>query len=142
MALKLKAKEASRNLELAEELEAKLEDVNEAIRELNGLIEEHCRTALIPAINEYNSIIEKARDFSEEVADRLEEETAEKSDEWHDSERGQAVQEFINRFRELDLSELDVTEIALEYGHNPPKFEELEPDVEALADLPNEPDKV
>jgi len=130
MAFKLSKKEdaerevlAAKLENAAQELEQKIADFNRMLWESNSILQE--------AIDAYNDVLDQAQSFVEEISEAAENEHAEKSESWQESDRGQAAYEWVEEWRnvELDYVIIDMPdELSLH----------IEDNASILRDLPNQ----
>ncbi len=87
---------------------------------------------LMGDVDAYNNILCEAKEFAESIGSRIDEEVADKSEKWQESDKAVAIEEMKNNWEGLDLEELDVefpNELDLSLDHAD-EFEAapLEPD--------------
>lgn len=109
MAFKLTKSDLQRRGDLAGEMNALRDALNEKIDELRGKIEgevEDIKTAR----DELNEKIQEANEWQRDVASEHRSNFEEKSERWQQGDRGQAVEEWIGEL-EAELDEADVDEV-------------------------------
>jgi hypothetical protein len=74
-------------------------DKAKSLTELAELLSQK-HVALEEAVDEYNEVLGKARDHMVDIVSAWEEQFSDMSDGWKEGERGEVVQEFINRWTE------------------------------------------
>ena len=93
-------------LELAkarEELDAKVEDVNDALQTAID--------ALMDAVADYNSALERARAFATDIVSQAEEDFSDKSERWQEGERGEICRAWIDEWEQLSLDDIELPDI-------------------------------
>jgi hypothetical protein len=130
MAFKLTKEETNRLEELREPLKGAFEELERAVNDYNDA-EVALRAPVESALNAYNEKLAEFKTFIESVAAERRNEFDEKSESWQDGDNGQAVDEWINNWENIDLEDGNI------------KFpeEDLSIDFENAADaeLPTEP---
>ena len=109
MAFRLDRSEQQRKVAIVELLKSKANALDEVVVAANNAIE-NAVANVNTAIEAYNSALEDAQSFVDEVRDRLQTEHDDKSERWQESERASAAQAYISSF-ELSLDALDVVEV-------------------------------
>lgn len=102
-----------------------------AVNHYNDLVGE-LREDVEKAVSEYNEAVERARDFSSEVAVNFEVEIADKSEKWQEGERGQAAAEMQQEWDGASFDEY-VIEFPDELAFDDPEY------ASTLENLPEEP---
>lgn len=99
--------------ELGARYTAKCDELRKAIEEANELIRK-ANTLVSPVRESFNELVEEATSLASEIADDLEGYASERSEKWAETENGQAFSEWIDKWRNEPLEEvedLDVSEI-------------------------------
>lgn len=132
MAFKLTKQEIKQRNELVDELEAEKNKLDDAVRVFNEALEK-ARNELLIVLTDYNATVEDARNFVADIVSQAENDVGEKSERWQESERGQAVGEWVEAWRNV---ERELSEVELELP------EDIEPDMPEhdtqLGDAPEE----
>lgn len=89
--------------ELRDELEQRVEDVNDA---LDTAVE-----ALRQGIVEYNELLEEARGFTADIVSQAQEDIADKSERWQESERGEAAQGWADEWENAYFEDVETPQI-------------------------------
>lgn len=111
MAIKLTAKESKQRAELVSNLEIASGKLSAAITEANAKIEE--ANELVAAAREaYNSVLEDARNFRDDIVSRVQDEVNERSEKWQEGDKGQAATVFVEAWENLDLDDLDEDDLS------------------------------
>jgi hypothetical protein len=121
MAFKLSKEQLARRHALAADLRDKALTLNIAIAAFNRGVEPLVE-AVAKAQDDYNELLEIARNLAERIAENAREEFEAKSERWQEGEKGQQVREWIERW------EMSLEEISIEL---PEALEEIEPDEHA-----------
>ena len=85
--------------EMADEIDAAFETINEPIAAVNALIEA------------YNEKLQEARGVIEDIASEVESYIDDKSDNWRDGERGSAVSDWLSELQSVDLEDVELIEV-------------------------------
>jgi hypothetical protein len=131
MPFKLSKKEIEFRDDLVARLEIASVQLSASISAANELIQ----TALAGVnekVNSYNDVLSDAQGFVESVVGAAEQAIGEKSEHWQESDRGQAAQEFLSAWDDLEMDHIEPIEIDL--------IEE--PDLAHRDDLENAPDQM
>lgn len=107
MGFKLTKDEAARKAELLLDLQAqydKLEDAINTYRAEEALL----REPVVNALDAYNELVDAARGFAEDVANRAETEYDEKSEKWQEGDRGEAAREWKDAWDNVNLDEIEI----------------------------------
>lgn len=96
---------------LLDELRDKKNDLETAIHDFNAALAE-LRTPVEDAIAAYNEQLAIVKEFTEEVAEHISEYISEKTDSWQESEKGEAEDDLLSTWEQIDLDdfELDLPE--------------------------------
>ena len=110
MAFKLTRAEIRRCDELAASLELAGAALSKGIEtfneEMSKLFSLHVQANEV----KYNEALAEAQEFRDEVVGRLEDEAADESERWQESDAGQFAEEFINKWRDLSLDDVCIEE--------------------------------
>lgn len=109
--MKLYNKLTKRKDVLLDELRDKKNDLEAAISDFNAALAE-LRTPVEDAIAAYNEQLAIVKEFTEEVAGHISEYISEKTDSWQESEKGEAANDLLSTWEQIDLDdfELDLPE--------------------------------
>ena len=107
MAFKLTKAEAHEGEAAAVALEAAWAALDVASVAFNSALVE-LRNELQLAIVDYNERLDDVRTLRDDVADRLYDETSNKSEKWQGSPAGDAAAELIEAWRALELDEIEI----------------------------------
>lgn len=109
--MKLYNKLTKRKDVLLDELRDKKNDLEAAISDFNAALAE-LRTPVEDAIAAYNEQLAIVKEFTEEVAEHISEYISEKTDSWQESEKGEAANDLLSTWEQIDLDdfELDLPE--------------------------------
>lgn len=125
MAFKLTRLEQNRRDEIVADLRKQYTALEEALNQ-----EPLDREKLVLAASIFVVATEDAETFREEVAERLREEYDERSEKWHEGDRGEEVDTFIDEWESADfICDMDILE---------PDLEGLEEHAENLENLSTE----
>lgn len=74
------------------------------------------REQLQEAVDDYNELLEAAREWRDDIVGLIEDYISERSDKWHESDAAQQTNDWLYRFSELNLDDLDMDEIGAEHA--------------------------
>lgn len=77
-----------------------VEDFNDAMATAGEKLQE--------AVAAYNEALETAREFASDIANQANEDFNDKSEKWQEGERGEAANEWIRAWDNLDMGELEI----------------------------------
>jgi hypothetical protein len=136
VAFKLTKAEDARKSEYESELNQIVGDADDAKTELESKIEDLIREFNEKVVDPLNEKLNEVRGFVEDIKNERQGEFDDKSERWQEGERGEAAQEWIQRYEsaESELEEMSQIEV--------PTLDIQIPDAESiLADLPFEMDQ-
>jgi len=107
MAFALKKQDKVTRDEIAQELRATGEALSTAIVAYNEAIELH-NQFVEPLIDAYNEAVDRAVAFVTGIGGREQDTFDERTERWQYSDKGLAVQEWINSYRDAELEEINV----------------------------------
>jgi len=107
MAFKLDKKEVGERDGLLEELRDARTALEEAVAAYNAAVEA-LKAPLLAELEKYNEVVEKARDFVEDIANVAEEQFGDKSEKWQEGEKGVAAREWIDAWQNEDLNAVEI----------------------------------
>jgi len=137
MAMKLTKQETKSLTEGRDTLSEAAAKLAEAVEEYNSIVEK-ARGDVDEALSAYNSAREDFVEVVNEVANRIEEEYDNKSERWQESDKGQEAQTFVEwytEFRDGTLSE----DLEIEF---PDALEFPDPMSDIPEEFPETPDEV
>lgn len=134
MAFKLDKRDRKRRDEIVERLLASREKLEVAISDYNDAIEK-AQTDLEEHIDDYNLILDDAIGLVDDVVSQAESDMEERSEKWQESDRGQAVQTWIDAIREIDLEA-----IKIDFPDPIEMAEEELSHADQISDMPDEPE--
>lgn len=105
MAFKLSKSESAKRDELIGWMRDKLTELKAEVSDFNGKLDE-LKEPLQHAIDGYNEAVEAARAYCEEIAEERQGNFDDKSEKWQEGEKGEAAQEWLNEWQNIDLSEI------------------------------------
>lgn len=120
--------------DLQEKLQSASERVESAITDFNTSMSELWNDSVLESLNDYNTVVEQAREFVEERHDQMQSQYEDRSEKWQQSEKGEAFQEWLNEWEEAQ-SELEDIDLAMPVEVDTPDFSA----VDAMDELSMEP---
>jgi hypothetical protein len=90
-----------------------IDDLNIAANAIDQTVDEYnqkvnaLRTPVEIAVTKYNELVSKARDLCNKIAEEAEQDIGDKSEDWLDTDRGQAVQSWQESWDEIELDDMD-----------------------------------
>lgn len=130
----LTSKQAEQLSDLQEKLQSASEKVESAVADFNTNVSELWNDLVLESLNDYNNLVEQAREFVEDRSEQMQSQYEDKSEKWQQSEKGEAFQEWINEWEEAQ-SELEEIDLTMPVEVDTPNF----PAVEAMDALSPEP---
>lgn len=130
MAFKFSKTDTERTEGLAQKIRDKRAELEEAIDELNGKLEDEV-SSINETVGELNELLSEANGVVEDIAAEMQGEFDDKSEKWQEGERGEATAEWINELDAFNLEEVE------EYKIDP--LEMPEDQAEALDTIQTEP---
>jgi hypothetical protein len=125
---KLSKDHDARRDEIAAELRLADRAIDEALVEINGLIDEK----LTPAIERYNAALTEVETLRDEVVGEMDEYISARSEKWQESDAASNYNDWKGEWENLDTSALDVVE---------PLESPTTDHADSLDGLPHEPNK-
>lgn len=123
MAFKLSKEQLTERDALVTSLREKAEVLNAAIAAFHQLVEPVSR-AVREALDDYNSVLERARTLTDSIAATAQETFEAKSEKWQESDKGLRVRNWIEQW-EMSLDDIDL--------ELPEPLMEIDPDEQASA---------
>jgi len=93
--------------EISQELELARGNLDSAVTEFNDALEK-TSAEVNDELEKYNAVLEKARDWRDEIVGAIDEYVAERSDKWQESEAAQALDSWKSSFDQLELDEVTI----------------------------------
>lgn len=107
MAFNLNKTELTTKKEFLDVLAEVGENLKEVIQEYNTKLED-LQAPVKESLSDYNEVIQKVKEFCEGIASKVEDEWAEKSEKWQESDKGQLVSEWKDLWEGADFEELEL----------------------------------
>lgn len=130
----LTSRQAEQLSDLQEKLQSASQRVESAIADFNANVSELWNDLVLESLNDYNNLVEQAKEFVEKRCEQMQSCYDGKSEKCQQSEKGEAYQEWLNQWDEaqMELEEIDLT---MPVEIDTPDF----PAVEAIDALSAEP---
>jgi hypothetical protein len=106
---KLSAKDIKRRNEISSTLQNRAKDLETAIIEFNKSVETSWRE-VEHALADYNSEVEEAEKFREDIYTEQQEYFEEKSENWQQGERGEEYSSWMESWRDAQFSTIEIDE--------------------------------
>jgi ElaB/YqjD/DUF883 family membrane-anchored ribosome-binding protein len=107
MAFKLTVREQKRKGELVTGLRQARSQLEDSISEFNKAVAD-AKELLKVAEDKYNETLQEARGFCEDMANDWDNQIAERSDSWRESEQAEAAQKLVNEWNGVSLDDVDL----------------------------------
>jgi predicted nucleic acid-binding Zn-ribbon protein len=127
VAFKLSKQEIATRDEHVEKLEKAWADLQQAVNAYNEA-ETKQRELVDKAVADYNDVMNEAKSFAEEIANRTDGEYEDKSEKWREGEKGQAAAEFKYAWQSIDMEEIELAwpvELDIDDPDHAPELAEL-----------------
>jgi ClpP class serine protease len=107
MAFKLTVREQKRKGELVTGLRQARSQLEDSISEFNKAVAD-AKELLKVAEDKYNETLQEARGFCEDMTNDWDNQIAERSDSWRESEQAEAAQKLVNEWNGVSLDDVDL----------------------------------
>jgi hypothetical protein len=106
---KLTKEQVARKRELVDKLSGAGQELQAAIIAYNEKCEAEF-SSVREAIDDYQTVVDEARSFAEEIAGDIAGYMDEKSEKWLESDRGQAFEQWKSEWENIDIYDVDLDE--------------------------------